>query len=51
MIQRSLYLVTGWCPMFGRCRDMIWAANTAQAADRFFEKHGIPASEVKYEHA
>jgi hypothetical protein len=50
-MKRSLYLVTGWCRMLGRCRDMIWAANPDDAAARFFSKHKIEAQEVKYEHA
>lgn len=50
-MKRSLYLVTGWCRLFGRCRDMVWAASAAEAAARFFDKHGVKASEVKYEHA
>lgn len=50
-VKRSLYLVTGWCRMLGRCRDMIWAADPAEAAARFFAKHKLEAQEVKYEHA
>lgn len=50
-MKRSLYLVTGYCLMFGRCRDMIWAADPAEAAALFFAKHKLEALEVIHEHA
>lgn len=51
MNRRSLFLVTGWCRILGRCRDMIWAFDPDDAAARFFAKHGLEAQEVRYEHA
>ena len=48
---RSLYLVTGWCQVFGRCQDIIWAVDKADAAARFLQKHGVNAQELRYEHA
>lgn len=30
---------------------MVWAADPAEAAALFFQKHGLEAQEVEYEHA
>lgn len=49
--KRSLFLVSGWCRLLGRCRDMVWAVDPEDAARRFFKKHHLEAQEVRYEHA
>lgn len=48
-MKRHLYLLSAWCPLTGPVRDMVWAADVAEARRRFFDSHGLEATDVEVE--
>lgn len=47
---KHLWIVTGYCPLFGRVSDCIWARSASKAAREYYLRHHIQPTSVSYEH-